>query len=141
MLFTEDQMEAAPVIQAFSMLPSIQYVGEMGWSRASDPSPLVIDRTILAEGCFAMPIAEAMIDVGIDSPSPVLLEDFDGPNAPRQLVEAGALDSTEFWSALALGDSDVQIDCNVVGAISHTKWPPTPQATIAIIARGLVSHG
>ena len=103
-------MEAAPVIQVFSTLPSIQYVGDTGWSRVSEPSPLVIDRAILAEGCFAVPIPEAMVDSGIDSPRPILLEDFNGPDAPRHLVEAGAADSTEFWSTLALADSDVQID-------------------------------
>ena len=109
-LFPEEQMESMPLIPAFSTLPLIQYVGETGWSRASDPLPLVIDRAILAEGCFAMPIAEAMVDVGLDSPSPILLEDFDGPAAPRHLAEAGASDSTEFWSTLALADEDVLFD-------------------------------
>jgi hypothetical protein len=103
-------MEAAPMIQVFSTLPLIQYVGEAGWSRVREPSPLVIDRAILAEGCFAVPIPEAMVDSGIDSPHPILLEDFNGPDAPRHLMEAGAADSTEFWSTLALADSDVQID-------------------------------
>jgi hypothetical protein len=98
-LFPQDQIEAAPMIQVFSTLPSIQYVGDTGWSRVREPSPLVIDRAILAEGCFAVPIPEAMVDSGIDSPHPILLEDFNGPDAPRHLMEAGTVDSLEHYIA------------------------------------------
>ena len=121
--------EAAPTQPAtvFATLPSVQLKGESSWPTSEGVTEFTTERSVVAEGCFATPIVEALSDTGYGTMTrPMLLEPFDSsfPDGEheRHYLEAGATASSNFWEHIGLAHEDVRVDWYV--ACYHGPYVP-----------------
>ena len=110
-LFQEHELRNNRSPEAFAVLPVLEYRGEPQWRKSETSARFSPERAVLAEGCFAVPVPEALQALGLARSNPASIDNFGtGPDSHRHLLEAGASNSAEFWETLTGTVDDVTFD-------------------------------
>eukprot|EP00978_Attheya_sp_CCMP212_P011560 scaffold28579_cov50-Attheya_sp.AAC.1 len=77
------------------------------------------NRAIVADGCFANPLQEALQQCGLTASQPTSIDDFgQDVTAKRRLMEAGVANSLDFWSTIPLIHGDITFDWFIASFIN-----------------------